>query len=93
MIGLHQVRRLRRRGPVERGAGAPLLFAGMRPCNRSEHVAHRSYARLRGQIPMNGAPLPRCDVPCKGSSLSCLARLASIRTWCNARRVGNAELP
>jgi hypothetical protein len=35
----------------------------------------------------------RRRAPCKGSSLSCLARLASIRTWRNARRAGCADLP
>ena len=32
-------------------------------------------------------------VPCQGSNLDCLARLASIRTWRNARRGTCAELP
>ena len=31
--------------------------------------------------------------PCQGSNLDCLARLASIRTWRNARRGTCAELP
>jgi hypothetical protein len=35
----------------------------------------------------------RRRAPCKGSSLSGLARLASIRTWRNARWVGYADLP
>ena len=89
--GLCQVRRLRRRDrwSVEQG---PRCF--LRGCDREtgQSTSPPVYARLRGQIP-KGAPLPRCDVPCKGSSLSCLARLASIRTWRNARRVGYSELP
>ena len=89
--GLCQVRRLRRRDrwSVEQG---PRCF--LRGCDRAtgQSTSPPVYARLRGQIP-KGAPLPRCDVPCEGSSLSCLARLASIRTWRNARRVGYSELP
>jgi hypothetical protein len=89
IIGLRQVRRLRRRGRWNTEQGPR-----WRGCDRAtghEHVVtgFTHVFAVRSQR----VPLPRYDVPCKGSYLSCLARLAAIRTWRNARRGTCSELP
>ncbi len=60
-------------------------FAGMRPWNRSPRVAHRFYARLRGQIPA-GAPLPPCDAPTCGDATVEPAMSASPPSLCTSSR-------